>query len=129
MSSSQLNKLKELDKKNVGHRIRVFGYEKFGSIDALADALDIHPSSLKSNYISGKSLPGAQLLYNLMQLGCDLHWLFTNKKAGVIDKDELEKENQKLKDEIISLKIEKKTQERFLGKVAEQLQTYKGEKK
>jgi transcriptional regulator with XRE-family HTH domain len=129
MSRSKSNIFKDLEKDNVGHRIRVFAYEKYGSIDSLAKALDIHPSSLKSNYISGKSLPGAQLLYNLMQLGCDLHWLFTNRRFGQTDKDELLLENERLKNEIIALSKEKDKQERFLGKVAEQFQPYKGKEK
>jgi transcriptional regulator with XRE-family HTH domain len=59
---------------------------KFGSIGEAAKALGKEPENIYSNYLSGKSLPGAEILLSLMIRGCDLIWLLTGSNPNYIYK-------------------------------------------
>lgn len=52
----------------------------FKSIDGFAKALDMHPSSLRSNYLSGKSIPGGKWLYRFANLGLDINYILLGKR-------------------------------------------------
>jgi transcriptional regulator with XRE-family HTH domain len=66
-----------IDKINLTKRLRRFALAKYGSINALAKALGTQGGSLRSNYLSGKSVPGGEMLAKLHSLGCDPTWLLT----------------------------------------------------
>lgn len=67
----------ELNKSEIAERLKIWAKEQgFGKIRELAEALQIPEATLKSAYLNGKSLPGAPVLARLIQLGCDLKWLF-----------------------------------------------------
>jgi hypothetical protein len=72
-----------LDKTAVAARLREFGIRKFGTIRRFANALDLRQSNLSSNYLSGRSLPGAEILIKLDELGCDIVWLLTGRLTAM----------------------------------------------
>ena len=63
----------------IAERLREFGLWRFDSISALAQALELHPASLHSHYLKGKSFPGGEILLKLHALGCDITWLLTGE--------------------------------------------------
>ena len=69
-----------IDKKKTGTRLKNFLYEHFDSIDAAAKSLGTTVASLRNSYFNGKSLPGAEIILKLQQLGCDTKWLLEGKK-------------------------------------------------
>lgn len=66
----------ELDKKIIGERLKSFLNSKFPSIDKAGEALGTTGNTLRATYINGKSLPGAEMIYKLLLIGCDVQWLF-----------------------------------------------------
>ena len=70
----------ELNKKEVGLRLKEFGIDRFGTISELALKLEMDYQSFHSTYIQGRSLPGAKILSKLMQMGCNIDWLLHGKK-------------------------------------------------
>jgi transcriptional regulator with XRE-family HTH domain len=108
----------QIDKQAVGIRLREFGESRFPKIKDFAEALGMPPSSLQSSYFNGRSLPGAELLLKLMNLGCDCNWLLTgdgdNEIKSVKNKSpddcvdrikELEEENRLLRDRISQITL------------------------
>lgn len=82
----------EIDKIEVGKRLREFA-KLHGGVGKLAELLDMSIQALSGSYISGKNLPGAEVLARLMELGCDINWLLTgqtdktiNVKKGIYNK-------------------------------------------
>lgn len=65
----------EEEKQAIGNRLRSFGEQKFGKLKDFAEALGMHPSALQSTYLRGRSVPGAEILVKLINLGCDIPWL------------------------------------------------------
>lgn len=61
---------------SVGERLRIWAYERYGSVSALCRALGKVTSYLNP-YLAGRSAPGAVLLHQLEQLGCNTDWLLT----------------------------------------------------
>jgi transcriptional regulator with XRE-family HTH domain len=92
---------------SIGEKIRLFAESKGISLAELANLLGMKPQSLQV-YISGKSLPGSEILKKLKDLGCDINWLLSedDKSPPGTDKlleqriKELEEENQRLRDSI-----------------------------
>ncbi len=82
-----------IDKLAFANRLRQFIISKNWKNKDLAEALGISQSSLQSNYLSGNSIPGAEILFNLEELGCDIIWLISGKDSRVL---ELEKRNKEL---------------------------------
>jgi len=66
----------ELDKDQIGERLREFGVAKFGNVTGFAKAMGHTPSSFQAAYLSGRSLPGSPMIAHLLKLGCDIHWLY-----------------------------------------------------
>jgi transcriptional regulator with XRE-family HTH domain len=64
-----------LDKKEIAKRFKQYLIEKYGSIEKGAEAINKSSQSLRSNYLSGNSLPGAELISDLIKDGCDINWL------------------------------------------------------
>jgi transcriptional regulator with XRE-family HTH domain len=62
----------------IASRIREFQEKNFKSAAEFARALFMKPQSLNV-YLSGKSLPGSDVLIKLRDLGCDINWLLTGK--------------------------------------------------
>ena len=91
----------KLNKKEVAQNLRLFGYKKFGTMKKFAEALDMNPSTLYSGYLNGRSLPGPVLLVKLIDLGCNINWLLTNRESPFINDDDrtkkLEEENIRLR--------------------------------
>ncbi|MGE5353927.1 MAG: helix-turn-helix domain-containing protein [Acidobacteriota bacterium] len=72
----------ELDKTQVGKRLREFAKSK-GGVGKLAESLDMSIQSLSGAYISGRNLPGAEVIAKLIALGCDINWLLTGSTQVV----------------------------------------------
>lgn len=62
----------------IGERLREWGLEKFGSVNAFAEALKIAQSQL-SNYLNGRRIPGNKMQDRLRKLGCNITWLMTGE--------------------------------------------------
>lgn len=105
-------------KRVVGERLRKFGENNFENLNVFARKLGIEPGNLHSAYLKGRSLPGADLLFKLLKLGCDIAWLlnpdtietdlpkehkYTKEQSKLIVK-ELENEKYELAEELIKLK-------------------------
>jgi SOS-response transcriptional repressor LexA len=64
-----------LNGKEVGSRLREFGESNFKSLSKLAERLGMKPQSLQK-YLNGTSIPGGEIIARLIDLGCDINWLF-----------------------------------------------------
>lgn len=76
----------EVNKEGIIKRLREFGDSNFKNYKIYAENIGITYSTLLGTYFSGKSLPGAPLLYKLAKLGCDINWLLTGEikdKSGM----------------------------------------------
>jgi len=68
-----------MDKIEVGNRLRHFIKQKFSSYELVAAKLGMKSPSLQT-YLRGESLPGAEILSKLSDLGCDIEWLLLRKE-------------------------------------------------
>lgn len=103
-----------LNKESVSKRLRDFGLIKFGSMKNFAAALGISPANLNSAYLTGRSLPGAEILSKLDELGCDITWLLT----GVTSNE------AKLKQRILELEAEIKLKDERWVAYTEGMKTF-----
>lgn len=94
-------------KEEVAKRLKIFGIEKFGKLSILASNLDMLPQSLQK-YTSGESLPGAEILSKLSDLGCDIEWLLL-RKENPSDTPGNDNESLNRKDRIILSQAEELT--------------------
>ena len=96
------------EEKTIGERIRIWGIDKYGSVNALAEALGIAQESV-SMYLNDKRRPGIKFQENLKRIGADVDWIMTGRTATPIDpskgiyiafsgtaSDELKQRTQKL---------------------------------
>lgn len=60
-----------------GQKLKLFAKEKYGSLTALASALDMTIGHI-SQYVNGHSKPGLDFLKKLNEVGCDINWLLTD---------------------------------------------------
>lgn len=67
-------------KKGIGERIRTFAKRKYGTLKALAEAMEISPQQLQQ-YISGNREPGSRILIKFLRLGCDINWLLGGSES------------------------------------------------
>lgn len=67
-----------IDKIELGKRLKHFS-EEVGGVKKLAELLGISQPNLSGSYISGKSVPGGEMIAHLMELGCNIGWLFTGQ--------------------------------------------------
>lgn len=72
----------EIDKIEFGKRLKEFA-KSHGGVGKLAKTLDMSIQALSGAYISGKNLPGAEILAKLNGLGCDINWLLTGSTQNV----------------------------------------------
>jgi SOS-response transcriptional repressor LexA len=70
----------------IGQRLRDWGVEKYGSVDAFAKALEMPPNSL-SRYFGGSVRLGADTLEKLAHLECDTNWLLTGRSKKDRDRN------------------------------------------
>lgn len=95
---------------NFGEKLRFFAKKNFGSLTALANSLGISIGHL-SQYVNGVNKPGFEFLQKLQDLGCDINWLLSDDEGPPPETDallrkrleELEKENQRLHDNLSRL--------------------------
>jgi transcriptional regulator with XRE-family HTH domain len=96
----------------IGGKIKAFGIKQFGSVTEFAKALGMEPQNLY-DYFSKGIMPGAEFLMELKKMGCDMNWLLSEeedspalvKEPAVEYKvNQLEKENEELKEEADRLK-------------------------
>ena len=90
-----------------GEKLREWGIKNYGSVNAFADALKMSRTSL-SRYLNDKTEPGASILKQIRQLGCDMNWLLSDElelNQTKPDKmlDRLLEENRELKNHLINL--------------------------
>ena len=64
-----------MNKQEVALRLRRFGTTCCGTMRAFAQELDMTPAALSSSYLSGRSIPGGEILAKCFLLGCDVNWL------------------------------------------------------
>ena len=77
---------------DIAERIRRFALSKYGSLREFAAYLEMSPSALNTSYLSGRSIPGGEVLRRLFLLGCDTNWLLTGVgRAPNPTKDEMTK--------------------------------------
>jgi transcriptional regulator with XRE-family HTH domain len=96
----------------IGEKIRFFAENKGISLSELARLLGMKPQSLQV-YLSGKSLPGSEILMKLRDLGCDINWLLSEDDKSPPDTiqvllhriKQLEEENQHLRDSISRISL------------------------
>lgn len=62
----------------IGERIEVFAKAKFGSVNAMAEAIDMKGGNL-SGYASGKNKPGTPVLERFRSIGMSIDWLLTGE--------------------------------------------------
>lgn len=62
----------------VGARLRAFAKQKFGSLKAFGQAVDLSPSQV-SDYVSDRYTPGGDLLTRMRALGLSVDWLLTGE--------------------------------------------------
>jgi len=70
----------KIDKKECAERLRLFIKRNFTSVNAAAKVLGTTGNTLRSSYLSGRSILGPELLIRLYFLGCDLKWLLTGEE-------------------------------------------------
>lgn len=68
--------------RQIGQRLRDFGDGHYNSLVEFARALEISPQQLNA-YVSGQRIPGNAMQSRLRDLGCDIEWLMTGKRAAV----------------------------------------------
>lgn len=108
--------MEELNKIEIGHRLREFALKRFGRIKDLSDYLGMAQGGFTDTYLNGRSLPGAKIISKLIKLGCDIDWLLhgTQKNNAISEKTEnswslqievkkLQEENQELKEKLINI--------------------------
>ena len=131
----------EIDKIAVGRRLEEWFFKTFKNLKEGSDAMGIASSNLKTQYFSGKSLPGAEIIGKLLKLKCDIYWLlfgeiiYTTTAGEELANTEfilfLQDENEKLKKQLADIqKIIVVTDEpQTYSKVADNKEEYKGETK
>jgi len=72
--------MSNINRTEVGNRLRLFLKDKYGTLEKGASVLDMKSPSLQ-NYLKGERLPGAEILSKLSQLGCDIEWLLLGKEV------------------------------------------------
>ena len=65
----------ELNKEEIGKRLKEFGLTKYGKQKEFAEKLGLSPSALHSGYFAGRHLPGTPMIAKLLLMGCDIRWL------------------------------------------------------
>ncbi|MBM3713147.1 MAG: helix-turn-helix domain-containing protein [Actinobacteria bacterium] len=66
-------------KDKIGERIKEFAELKFQTQKNLCEALGMMPQTLQQ-YVSGKTMPGGEVIKKLADLGADIHYLLTGEK-------------------------------------------------
>jgi transcriptional regulator with XRE-family HTH domain len=69
----------EINKAEVANRLKQWAAAHYKMYKDMADDLDMTPQALQSSYLNGRSLPGAEILIKLQNLGLDITWLLTGK--------------------------------------------------
>ena len=70
-----------------GQRLKDYAKSEHHSVRKWADKIDKQESTI-SQYINEIRTPGADFLYLLAQLGCDINWLLTGEKLKTESTDE-----------------------------------------
>jgi SOS-response transcriptional repressor LexA len=68
-----------LDKNSIADRLRLFLNKYFNSMDEAAEYLETTGNTLRSSYLSGRSVPGPEFLLKLINKGLDVVWLLTGE--------------------------------------------------
>ena len=75
----------------VGKRIREFAKQKFKTSRKLAEKLEMMPQTLQV-YISGRALPGGEIVRKMAEIGADIHYIFTGENLFGKIRDEVNRE-------------------------------------
>ncbi len=73
-----------INKREIGVRLREFATRNYETLAEFAKALDMKPQTLNS-YLSGKIIPGGELLNKLAALGVNIKWLLNGSEYKVPD--------------------------------------------
>ncbi|MBL1212438.1 MAG: hypothetical protein HND52_03650 [Ignavibacteriae bacterium] len=68
----------KLNRLLISKRLKKFGKSKYGKYSVFARALLMKPQSMQTSYLSGRSIPGPELLIRLADQGCDIYELLTS---------------------------------------------------
>jgi hypothetical protein len=92
-----------IDKNVVAGRLREFA-RRFDSLAELARLLEMKTPQQLQPYLTGKSLPGFELLARLRTLGCDPNWLMSGEAKPPITpaftEDKLEYDDEQMRLEV-----------------------------
>lgn len=64
-----------MSKTHISRKLRQLLKNKFGSYKKASIALSMSPQNLQK-YLDGERVPGGEVLIRLLEVGCDLNWLF-----------------------------------------------------
>jgi len=98
------NKFVDIDKNLVAERLKEFA-RRFDSLAELARLLEMEYPQQLQHYLTGRSLPGFELLVRLRNLGCDPNWLMSGETKSP-SASALNEENLKYDDEKMRLEVE-----------------------
>lgn len=69
----------KIDKNAFAERLKKFLLEEFGYIAEAARRMGIPEGTLRYAYLNGKSLPGSEMILELIKCNCDIYWLLTGE--------------------------------------------------
>lgn len=92
-----------VNKNLVAERLKEFA-KRFDSLVELARLLEMKTPQQLQPYLTGKSLPGFELLVRLRNLGCDPNWLMSGEakppSIPVFKEEELKYDSEKMRHEV-----------------------------
>ncbi len=68
-----------ISREDVAARIRQFAENKKLKLKDLAALLNMTPSALNAGYLTGRSIPGPEILIKFHNMGCSIVWLLTGE--------------------------------------------------
>jgi hypothetical protein len=88
----------EIDKIEVGYRLKDWLNKEFGSVAEACRQLDLSEVSVRTSYLNGQSLPGALIIGKLIEHNCNIPWLLFGEqiKEGDVRKTQAEYKVERL---------------------------------
>lgn len=97
--------MEESEKIAIGKRLRSFAEENFESLAEFGRQFG-KDRTFFTPYFNGSSVPGAELLKRLTELGCDINWLLGSSTKEIIKEPKLEYRVKELKEQIKELELQ-----------------------
>lgn len=84
-----------LKTKEIGHRLRIWGLDRFKNLGEFSKELQVDYSTLQ-RYLTGKIKIGQDSFVRLVEMGCDIEWLLTGESKYVKNPEDNNIINEKL---------------------------------